>query len=383
MMDIIGNSKTYSIFRREIKISWIPENLDSLNKLREDFEKDMNQEFANRTLEVRNPQELLIVTSAHLDKFPEHRELLSKYYDERGDRPVDPTFVESVKAFGAIHTPVFIVHSDELDKDVVIAGRRRVRAAVAAGLEQVPVIVHTDEAKLNVGLELTENFNRSENTAVESAHAIRKALATGMTQEEVATMCGITGAQVSYTLTLGDMPKVVHDYIKKGKLTESAALTIKKAVGKPAAKATGKTAIYDEKEVKSFLEGLDEQVRLQGGTKIKGKDARAARNGTPSPSDAFTKKDWKAVADKESTPNPYSVLIRFFNGDISLVQARHQAAGHLDWLEKPVHHPKPKKVKEPKVKGEGKAKKSKKEDVVEVSPAQAKASLSELFGTNG
>jgi ParB/RepB/Spo0J family partition protein len=342
----------------------------------------MNQEFANRTLETRNPQELLIVTSAHLDKFPEHRGLLAKYYDKRGDRGLDPDFVESVKAFGAIHTPVFITHVEELQKDVVVAGRRRVRAAIAAGFEEVPVIVHSNEAKLNVALELTENFNRSENTAVESAYGIRKALATGMNQEEVATMCGITGAAVSHILSLGDMPKIVHEYIKKGKLTESAALTIKKAVGKPAAKATGLTATYDEKEVKAFLEGLDEQVRLAGGTKIKGKDARAARNGTPSPSDAFNKKDWKALTSDSNVPNPYVALISFFIGDISLSQARQQGAGHLDWLVKPVHQPKPKKVKEPKVKGEGKAKKSKKETVVEVTPEQSKSALKDLFGTN-
>src|SRR5687767_9822639 len=119
----------------------------------------MNQEFANRTLEVRNPQQLLIVTSEHLTKFPEHRDLLAKYFDKRGDRPVDPDFVESVKSFGAIHTPIFITHVEELQKDVVVAGRRRVRAAIAAGFEEIPVIVHTDEAKLNVALELTENFN--------------------------------------------------------------------------------------------------------------------------------------------------------------------------------------------------------------------------------
>lgn len=390
MMVQVGKSETYLIFERDNRISWIPENL---NKLREEFEEDMNQEFANRTLETRNPNQLLIVTTALLDKYPQHADVLSKYFDPRGDRPLDNTFLDQVKAVGAIHTPVFITYVEALEKDVVVAGRQRVRAAIAAGFEEIPVIRHSDEAKLSVALELTENFARSENTAVESAYAIRKALSTGMTQEEVATMCGITGAAVSHILTIGDMPKIVHDYIKKGKLTESAALSIKKAtikradgtegpLGKPAAKATGKTALYDEKEVKAFLEGLDEQVRLAGGTKIKGKDARAARTGSPSPADAFNKKDWKAIIGDENVPNPFVCLISFFIGDLSLHQAREQSGGHLNWLIKPVHQPKPKKVKEPKVKGEGKTKKSKKETVVEVSPAEAKASLKELFGTN-
>jgi hypothetical protein len=73
------------------------------------------------------------------------------------------------------------------------------------------------------------------------------------------------------------------------------------------------------------------------------------------------------------------VLISFFIGDLSLAQARQQGAGHLDWLVKPVHQPKPKKVKEPKVKSEKKSKKTK-EEVVEVTPEQSRESLKQLFG---
>jgi ParB/RepB/Spo0J family partition protein len=339
----------------------------------------MTQEGSNRTLETRNPQQLLVVTEAHLKQYPQHSAILSKYYDKRADRGLDTALVESIKQVGFIHTPLFIVHVDELDKDVVVDGRQRVKAAINLGLEEVPVIQHTDEDKLNVALELSANFARSENTAVESAQAIRKSLAAGWTQEEVARMCGITGAQVSYILSLGDMPKIVHEYIKKGKLSETAALSLKKSVGKPAPKATGLTAIYDEKEVKAHLESLEEDVRLAGGEKIKAKHTKAAREGRPTTVDTFNKKDWKSVIASEQTPHPFAVLISFFIGDLSLAQARQQGAGHLDWLVKPVHQPKPKKVKEPKVKSEKKSKKTK-EEVVEVTPEQSRESLKQLFG---
>lgn len=334
----------------------------------------MTQESANRELVMVDPKQVLLVTQAHLDKYPEQRQLLEKYYEPRADRPLDADFVKAVKELGYIHTPIFLVHSDELDKDVVVAGRQRLKTAIALGFEQIPAIYHSDDSKLTVALELTENLSRSENTAVESAYAFRKALTAGYSQKEIALMCGITDAEVSNTLSLGDMPKIVHDWIKKGKLTETAALSLKKTVGKTAPKATGRTAIYDEKEVKAHLEGLDEQVRLSGGTKIKTKHTQAARKTGSANPDALTPRDWKAILADASTPPVFVPLISLFLGDLSLAQARQQG---LDWLKKPVHQPKPKKIKEPKVKSE---KKSKKQDVVSVSAQESSQSLKELFG---
>lgn len=336
----------------------------------------MTQEGANRELIMVDPKQVLLVTQAHLDKYPEQRQLLEKYYDVRAERTLDQDFVRGVKDLGFIHTPIFLVHSDELDKDVVVAGRQRLKAALALGFEQIPAIYHTDQSKLNVALELTENLSRSENTAVESAYAFRKAMREGYSQKEIALMCGITDAEVSQTLSLGDMPKVVHDWIKRGKLTETAALSLKKSVGKTAPKGAGVTAVYDEKEVKAHLEGLDEQVRLSGGSKIKTKHTKAARNTGSANTDALTPRDWKAIVADASTPPIFVPLISLFLGDLSIAQARQQG---LDWLKKPVHQPKPKKVKEPKVKGEGKGK-SKKQDVINITPEQSSESLKSLFG---
>jgi ParB/RepB/Spo0J family partition protein len=334
----------------------------------------MTQESANRELVMLNPHEILMVTQAHLDKYPEQRHLLEPFYDVRAERPNDPDFVETIRQVGYIHTPIFVVHSDELEKDVLVAGRRRLKAALALGLEQIPAIFHSDEAKLNVAIELTENISRSENTAVESAYAFRKAMKAGYSQKEIAVMCGITDAEVSHILSLGDMPKVVHDWIKKGRLSETAALSLKKTVGKPAPKGAGITAIYDEKEVKAHLEGLSDQVRLSGGSKIKTKHTQSARKSGSANPDAFTPKDWRAVVADASTPPIFVPLISLFLGDLSLTQARQQG---LDWLKKPIHQPKPKKIKEAKTKND----KKKKQDVVTVTPEQSSQSLKELFGT--
>lgn len=335
----------------------------------------MSQEWANRLLETRDPKQLLIVTQEHLDKYPEHKALLEKYYDKRADTPVEQDFVNAVKEFGAIHSPVFITHVEELGKDVVIAGRRRVRAAIQAGFQEVPVITHSNEDKLNALLELSENLSRRENTAVESAYAYRKAMRTGLTQEEIAGKIGVTPATISYTLTIGDMPKVVHDYISKGKLTNTAALTLSKSLGKKAAPASGVTRVYDEKEVKAALEAMDEKARLAGGkadAKITVEQARASK---PTHVEGLSAKEWDALIADESVPKEAMLLISVFRNKLSPAQAVQQADGKLSWLRKITPQPKPKKVKEPKIKPE---KKGKKTEAVTETPAQAQATKDDI-----
>lgn len=356
----IGNTKRYLIFERDNKISWIT----NLNNLKGDFDNmSKQQEFSNRDMEVRDPRKLVVITKAMLDQYPEHRQILEQYYDKRGDRVLDPLFAETVREAEAVIDPIKITHVDTLDADVVLDGRQRRNAAVAVGLQEVPVIVYSDEAEVRILLELTSNLARSENTPVESAHAFRKAMLQGKNQEDIARMCGITGAQVTHILSLGDMPPIVHEWINKGKLTPTAALTLKKAVGKPAPKGSGLTAIYDAKEVKAHLEGLENAARQAGGAKIK---VAQAKNSKSNHADRMTNKDWKAVIADSETPSDYATLIAAVLGDISPAQARQQG---LLFVKKTVPQPKPKKVKEPKVKGE----KAKTKDVGQTDTPQTTA----------
>lgn len=315
-------------------------------------------EFQNRELEMRDPKKLLIVTEAHLKKYPDNREQLAKYYDLRADAPLDAGIATSVKQLGAVHTALFITSATIGDEtvEVIIAGRQRARAAIAAGIVEVPVIVHSDEDKLNALLELSENLGRRQNTVRESAYAYRKALQSGLTQDEIAGMVGVTPATITYALTIGDMPKIVHQYIEQGKLTETAALQLAKTFGKKAPKGSGLTKIYDNTELIKGLEALEEQARLAGGKvggKIKVKQAKASKAGF---SEGLTKKEWEALVADENTPDDYKALIKVFVNQWSVVQARTDQPENLDWLRKITPQPKPKKVKEPKVEESKKSK---------------------------
>src|SRR2546427_9521922 len=89
----------------------------------------------------------------------------------------------------------------------LIAGERRLRAAVRAGLERVPVIVREARAEDRLELALIENVQRENLTALEEAEAYRQLLDQhGLTQDELAERVGKSRPAITNTLRLLGLP---------------------------------------------------------------------------------------------------------------------------------------------------------------------------------
>src|SRR5438128_5449026 len=89
----------------------------------------------------------------------------------------------------------------------LIAGERRLRAAVRAGLERVPVIVREARAEDRLELALIENVQRENLTALEEAEAYRHLIdAHGLTQDELAERVGKSRPAITNTLRLLGRP---------------------------------------------------------------------------------------------------------------------------------------------------------------------------------
>lgn len=84
----------------------------------------------------------------------------------------------------------------------IVAGERRYRAAVEAGLTTVPVIIRdlTDRETLEIAI--VENLQREDLNALEEALAFRQLLDFGLTQEEVARAVGRSRSTVANSLRL-------------------------------------------------------------------------------------------------------------------------------------------------------------------------------------
>ena len=118
----------------------------------------------------------------------------------------------------------------ELEKDEggivteyeLIAGERRLRASIMAGVAQVPVIIRTgDTAIMKLELAIIENLQREDLNAVDRARAFfRLTNEFKFTHNEVAKKLGRSREYVSNSLRILSLPEEIIQGLSEGKITE-------------------------------------------------------------------------------------------------------------------------------------------------------------------
>ena len=119
---------------------------------------------------------------------------------------------DSIKKHGVL-SPI-LVRELGLNKYEVIAGERRLRASIKAGLKTIPCLV--DQKKDQDALEsaLIENLQREDLNAVEEARGYdRLKREFGLTQDEVATSTGKARSTIANSIRLLSLPAKVLDLI--------------------------------------------------------------------------------------------------------------------------------------------------------------------------
>lgn len=123
--------------------------------------------------------------------------------------------VVSVKKSGIIQ-PLIVRKADNGYE--IIAGERRWRAAQAAGLTEVPVIIRTAEDRELAELSLIENIQREALNPIEEADAYQTLITRfSLSQEEISARVGKDRSTVANTVRLLKLPEAV-----KSALTEKA-----------------------------------------------------------------------------------------------------------------------------------------------------------------
>lgn len=106
----------------------------------------------------------------------------------------------------------------------LIAGERRWRASMLAGLEQVPVIVKEATSRGMLELALVENLQRADLNPLEEATAYRALLDEfDMKQDEVADRVGKSRQAVANSLRLLRLPPAILDALAAGSISEGHA----------------------------------------------------------------------------------------------------------------------------------------------------------------
>jgi ParB family chromosome partitioning protein len=124
----------------------------------------------------------------------------------------------SIKAKGILQ-PLIVKKKDK--KYQIIAGERRYRAAVLAGLKEVPAIIRDADEKESLELALIENLLREDLNPLEVATVYEKFVEDfGYTHEEVAKRVGVDRSSVSNVLRLLKLPAWIRTLMREGKLTQ-------------------------------------------------------------------------------------------------------------------------------------------------------------------
>jgi len=140
----------------------------------------------------------------------------------------DPAAIEalaaSIREKGVLQPLLVRRHPTLRDEFEIVAGERRWRAAQAAQLHEVPVVIRAIDDAEALEIALVENLQRQDLTALEEAEAYRRLLDEfSHTQEAVAQAVGKSRSHVANTLRLLDLPLPIKRMLDENKLTAGHA----------------------------------------------------------------------------------------------------------------------------------------------------------------
>lgn len=131
---------------------------------------------------------------------------------------------DSIKQHGIIQP---IVVRKVSDKYEIIAGERRYKAALLAGLTKIPAIVIAVDDNLSAEMAVAENTQREDLNAIERATSFKKLLDRGyLTQDQLATKLGVTQATISNTLRLLTLTPEIQNALLNKKISERHARSL-------------------------------------------------------------------------------------------------------------------------------------------------------------
>jgi ParB family chromosome partitioning protein len=113
-----------------------------------------------------------------------------------------------------------VVNKSISGKYKIIAGERRYRACILAGIVEIPVIIKDLSDKEVLEIALIENIQREELTAIEEAEGFEKLIMEfGYSQSDLAVAVGKSRSHVANLLRLNQLPVSIKNMVNAGQLS--------------------------------------------------------------------------------------------------------------------------------------------------------------------
>ena len=170
------------------------------------------------------------------------KELRSNPYQPRKnfDEAALKELSDSIKEHGVFQP---IIAKKSIKGYEIIAGERRVKASIMAGLEKIPAIIRDFSDQDMMEIALLENLQRENLNALEEALAYKKLLdELSLTQDALAKRLGKSRSHITNMLGLLNLPEEVKDKIIDGKISMGHARVLSK--------------IEDAEEIKNLAERI-------------------------------------------------------------------------------------------------------------------------------
>ena len=191
--------------------------------------RGLEELFNNEVLDYSKVEEKII------DETPKEEIVMIKLEELRSN-PYQPRKVfdeaaleelaSSIKEHG-VFQPIIVKRS--IKGYEIIAGERRVKASLMAGLTEIPAIIRDFNDTQMMEIALLENLQRENLNALEEAMAYKKLIETlSLTQEELAKRLGKSRSHITNMLGLLNLPDNIQSDISNKKITMGHARVLSK-----------------------------------------------------------------------------------------------------------------------------------------------------------
>ena len=133
---------------------------------------------------------------------------------------------DSIRQHGIIQPLVLRPNGDKYE---IVAGERRYKASMMAGLASVPAVIARISDRQSAETSIVENIQRKPLTAIEEAQSYKALLDQGyMSQEELAKRMGLSQGAISNKLRLLTLSEEVQNAVLENKISERHARSLLK-----------------------------------------------------------------------------------------------------------------------------------------------------------
>lgn len=223
----------------EKKINEQNHNVDKNVSLEEEPANVSRETLAKHDSRIEDTSHTEEARTVRISEVEPNRNQPRKYFDEEKLEEL----ADSISKYGLLQ-PILV--QDCGDHYEIIAGERRWRASLKAGLKEVPVIIRKYTDKEILELSLIENLQREDLNPIEEAKAYKQLMEEfGLKQEEVAEQVSKSRSAVTNSMRLLKLDEEVQQMVIDGRLSMGHARAL--------------VSIEDRQEQKNLAHRIEEE----------------------------------------------------------------------------------------------------------------------------